>query len=200
MPRDPERRVALLDAAERAIAEHGPSVSMDDIAAEAGITKPVLYRHFGDKGGLYEALARRSARLLGEALETALAKERDWRRRVEVTLDTWFAAIEDRPELYRFLLHRAAAERPEVAQAVGDFTAQFASRLSKILAEEFHGAGFRLPNPDLVAAAIVGAAQQAGDWWLAQSPVSRAEVVAELAELVWRGLPSLAEAADAASS
>ncbi|MFT5223559.1 MAG: AcrR family transcriptional regulator [Glaciecola sp.] len=195
MARDPAdratRRAALLDAADRAIVRHGPGVTMDDIAAEAGITKPILYRHFGAKGGLYEALARRSARLLGEQLETALAQERDWRRRVVVTLDTYLAAIERQPQLYRFLLNRASAERPEVTAALGDFTQQFATLLAKILAEEFEGAGFALPNPPLIAAAIVGAAQQAGEWWLADGTVAREDVVDQLAQFVWRGLPAL---------
>lgn len=198
MARDPERRAALLDAADRAIAEHGPAVTMDDIAAAAGITKPVIYRHFGDRDGLYEALARRYARLLQERLEAALSAERDWRRRVEVTLDTYLAAIEERPELFRFLLNRAASDAPTVTAAVGDFSAQFAQRLAGVLAEEFAGAGFALPNPPLVAAAIVGAARQAGDWWLAHPEVPRATVTAELASLLWQGLPALAAPAAAA--
>jgi len=60
--RDPKRarrerrREELLDVADRVIQRRGVAVSMDEIASEAGITKPVLYRHFGDKDGLYEAL------------------------------------------------------------------------------------------------------------------------------------------------
>ena len=59
------RREQLLDAADRAVARSGAATSMAAVAAEAGITKPVLYRHFGDKGGLVAALtARHTARLL----------------------------------------------------------------------------------------------------------------------------------------
>lgn len=199
MARDPDRRRELLDAAERAIRQHGAGATMDDMAAEAGITKPILYRHFGAKGGLYDALARRWAGLLGERLEAALAAESDWRRRVEVTLDTWLVAIETDPELYRFLVHRAAAERPEVSAAVGDFTHHFAARLADILDEEFSGAGFTLPNALLIAHAIVGAAQQAGDAWLAMGPPRppRTVVVEELGGLLWRGLPALGQSTSA---
>lgn len=45
------RRRELLEAAERIVLRDGPDASMNAIAAEAGITKPILYRHFGDKGG-----------------------------------------------------------------------------------------------------------------------------------------------------
>ncbi|MGH3547151.1 MAG: TetR/AcrR family transcriptional regulator [Pseudonocardiaceae bacterium] len=47
-----QRRAALVQAAMRAIRQHGPDVAMDDIATEAGVSKPILYRHFLDKGGL----------------------------------------------------------------------------------------------------------------------------------------------------
>ena len=53
------RRRELLEAADRVVLRDGPGASMNAIAAEAGITKPILYRHFGDKGGLYAALAKR---------------------------------------------------------------------------------------------------------------------------------------------
>ncbi|MEU1097709.1 helix-turn-helix domain-containing protein, partial [Streptomyces sp. NPDC005877] len=53
------RRRELLEAADRVVLRDGPKASMNAIAAEAGITKPILYRHFGDKGGLYRALAQR---------------------------------------------------------------------------------------------------------------------------------------------
>src|SRR5690242_9730536 len=55
--RDPRRRRALLEAADRIILREGPEASMAAIASEAGISKPILYRHFGDKSGLYQALA-----------------------------------------------------------------------------------------------------------------------------------------------
>ena len=53
------RRRELLEAADRVVLRDGPEASMNAIAAEAGITKPILYRHFGDKSGLYRALAKR---------------------------------------------------------------------------------------------------------------------------------------------
>src|SRR4051794_1843691 len=56
-----KKRIELLDAAIRAIRREGPGVSMGEMAAEAGVTKPILYRHFGAKGGLYHAIAERYA-------------------------------------------------------------------------------------------------------------------------------------------
>ena len=66
------RRRELLEAADRVVLRDGPEASMNAIAAEAGITKPILYRHFGDKGGLYRALAKRHTDALLDALRAAL--------------------------------------------------------------------------------------------------------------------------------
>jgi AcrR family transcriptional regulator len=110
---------------------------MEDIATEAGVTKPILYRHFGDKGGMYEAIARRTARLLQDRLEVALDAAEGPRAKLSATVEAFLAAVEERPEVYRFLLHRAAAERPEVTQAVGDFTHQLAGRFATVLHEQF---------------------------------------------------------------
>lgn len=101
------RRRELLEAADRVVLRDGPHASMNAIAAEAGITKPILYRHFGDKGGLYRALATRHTDALLSALRAALDAPADRRRRVESTLETYLAAIEARPQVYRFLMHPA---------------------------------------------------------------------------------------------
>src|SRR5690242_7488416 len=95
------RRRELLEAADRVVLRDGPQASMNAIAAEAGITKPILYRHFGDKGGLYAALAKRHTDALLDSLRAALDAPADRRERVEATLDTYLAAIEARPHVYR---------------------------------------------------------------------------------------------------
>src|SRR5512135_2304476 len=66
------RRRQLLAAADRVVRRRGPDASMDEIAAEAGVTKPILYRHFGDKDGLYAALTERYLRMLYHDAEATL--------------------------------------------------------------------------------------------------------------------------------
>ncbi|MEU5248727.1 TetR/AcrR family transcriptional regulator, partial [Streptomyces asoensis] len=83
------RRRELLEAADRVVLRDGPQASMNAIAAEAGITKPILYRHFGDKGGLYAALAKRHTDALLDSLRAALDAPAERRERVEATLDTY---------------------------------------------------------------------------------------------------------------
>ena len=54
-----QRRVELVDHTVRAIRQHGAGVGLDDIAAQAGTSKTVIYRHFEDRTGLYRAVAQR---------------------------------------------------------------------------------------------------------------------------------------------
>ena len=194
--RDPERRAQLLEAADRAIAAHGAAVRMEDIASEAGVTKPILYRHFGDKGGLYEAVARRAARMLEERLETGLEVAEGPREKLRATIDAFLAAVEERPETYRFLLHSAAAERPEVSQAVGDFTHELGRRLAGVLREQYARFGVDLGHAELMAHALIGSVHQVSAWWLSgpgegARPVPRAQLTDLLVRLLWSGLPSV---------
>src|SRR6201991_5290331 len=128
------RRKELLEAADRVVLRDGPQASMNAIAAEAGITKPILYRHFGDKAGLYQALAVRHTDALLDSLRAALDAPAERRRRVEATLDTSLAAIEARPQVYRFLMH-PAEDAPQADQGfdVGRHSAPLLRRLGEEL-------------------------------------------------------------------
>src|ERR671932_2249566 len=88
-----QRREELLDAADRVVRRRGGEPSMEEIAAEAGITKPVLYRHFGDKDGLYDALAARYVAELADALQPA-AQARGGRARFAASVDAYLSYIE----------------------------------------------------------------------------------------------------------
>jgi AcrR family transcriptional regulator len=184
------RRRELLEAADRVVLRDGPGASMNAIAAEAGITKPILYRHFGDKGGLYRALAVRHTDALLDALRAALDAPADRRARVESTLDTYLAAIEARPQVYRFLVHPAeGGAGGERGFDVGRHSAPLLKRLGEELAGVIAERVDLGPDADRVARAwghgIVGMMHAAGDWWLTERPCSRQELVRSLADLLW---------------
>jgi AcrR family transcriptional regulator len=176
------RRESLLAAADLVVQRDGASASMVVIAAEAGITKPILYRHFGDKGGLYAALAERHTDRLLDALVDALTAGGTARERVHRTIDTYLRVIEAEPQVYRFLV-----ESEEASPARGPVRG-FVRRVHELLAagisHELHLA------PDDVragiwAAAILGMVQAAGDRWLEQGDCSRAALTDELTDLLW---------------
>ncbi|HET6359083.1 TetR/AcrR family transcriptional regulator [Streptomyces sp. NBC_00879] len=201
-----QRRRELLEAADRVVLRDGPHASMNAIAAEAGITKPILYRHFGDKGGLYRALAKRHTDALLDALRAAVDAPADRRERVEATLDTYLAAIEARPQVYRFLMHPSEDHQPADASSDGAFdvgrhSAPLLRRLGEELAKVIHDRVDLGPGSEQLARVwghgIVGMMHAAGDWWLGERPCSRAELVRCLADLLWG---RLAAAADRAGS
>src|SRR3954471_24732588 len=105
-----DRRSQLLAAADRVVQRDGSAASMNLIAAEAGITKPILYRHFGDKGGLYRALAARHIDQLLARLPAAVLTRGGLTARTRATVDAYLAAVEEQPQVYRFLMEVAVAE------------------------------------------------------------------------------------------
>ncbi|MFG2871039.1 TetR family transcriptional regulator [Streptomyces sp. NPDC048338] len=193
-----QRRRELLEAADRVVLRDGPRASMNAIAAEAGITKPILYRHFGDKGGLYRALGTRHTDALLAALRAALDAPADRRRRVEATLDTYLASIEAMPQVYRFLMHPAEeTQQAEQGFDVGRHSAPLLRRMGEELGQVIAERIDLGPGGDAQARiwghGIVGMMHAAGDWWLGERPCSRAELVRSLADLLWG---RLAEAGD----
>jgi AcrR family transcriptional regulator len=183
----------LLDAADHVIRRDGPDASMEVIAAEAGITKPILYRHFGDKGGLYTALAERYANGLMSEIKDSLEREADPRTRLTLTVDTYFAFLSSEPQIYRFLVHRAQSERREVHEAIGEFVRDVAKEVAAVTRRELDVANRSEGDfAEALAFAVVGAVQMTGDWWLEHREVPRALLVEQLVTLVWDGFESYA--------
>jgi AcrR family transcriptional regulator len=183
------RREQLLDAADRVVRREGSAATMNLIASEAGITKPILYRHFGDKGGLYRALAARHTEELLGRLREALQTRGGLRARTRATVDGYLASIEEQPQIYRFLLERAAVEEPGVRGDVARFVRRFGDELAAgIAAEPELQPALAGSDADLRARVwahgIAGMVQAAGDWWLEHPTVPRAAVVDHLTALL----------------
>ena len=188
------RREALLDAADRAVARDGAATSMAAVAAEAGISKPILYKHFGDKPGLAAALADRHTERLMASLREALLRGRSRRERVELTVDAYVRAIEAAPQLYRFLLRPEGAAAPEQVRT-------FVRRLGDVLATGIAletGVAEAGSRERAWAHGMVGLVQTAADWWLDTRPCSRQELVGQLADLVLGGYAAAPSRPDAA--
>ena len=187
LPAVVDRRTSLLEAADRVVQRDGPAASMNVIAAEAGITKPILYRHFGDKGGLYRALAGRHIDELLGRLRAALVTRGGLEARTRATIDAYLAAIEERPQVYRFLVRRAAVEEAGVRGEVEGFVRRFGDELATGIRNEPALGDVDPVRARVWAHGIAGMVQAAGDWWLDQSDVPRQSVVNELTELLVSG-------------
>ncbi|MEU8395185.1 TetR/AcrR family transcriptional regulator [Nonomuraea sp. NPDC048892] len=181
--RDPDRRRALLDAADRVIMKEGPEVSMAAIAAEAGITKPILYRHFGDKRGLYQALAdRHVGTVIGRLRPEFGQAGADLRGRARAAIGVYLDLVSANLNLYRFLFHRASAEDTRVRSHMTSLVRGLGEELGVVLADE----GV-VPDPvraQVLGHAFVGMVQATGDWWLEHPEVGRAQVVEGLVDVI----------------
>jgi AcrR family transcriptional regulator len=182
------RRAQLLDVADRVIQRRGVGVSMDEIASEAGITKPVLYRHFGDKEGLFEALTERYVDELSQALRPAV-EATDARGRLAATIDAYLSYVEREPERYRFLLH--AGEQPRTAHLVADFRRRHIADCAFTAVENLRAAGLDPGFAEPWAECVTGMVRAAGTSWLETRSLPRAQLVAYLTTILWDGFASL---------
>jgi AcrR family transcriptional regulator len=182
-----DRRPELLDAAAAAIRHHGAGASMTQIAAQAGVTKPILYRHFGDRDGLVHALAERFATDLLAELQAALQSSDDQRMLIVATIDAYIAFVERDPDVYRFLVQHVG--NGEVG--VIGFMHQVGQQVAVVLGEQLRAAGRDSGGAEPLAHGIVGMVHAAGHWWVDHRSMPRARLVEYLADLLWTGVAGL---------
>lgn len=183
------RRVQLLDAADAMIREVGPDASMRAIAEAAGITKPILYRYFGDKGGLYRALADRYIEPLIVDIRTALRV--DITERPRATVDVYLRFIEDNPQAYRFLIHRAYVEQPTIHTTLSVAARRIGSEVAQAMRTARDLEGPAAIVADAVGHAMVGMIHVAGEWWLENRGMPREELADHLTALLVGGLSAM---------
>ena len=189
----PDRRTELLDAIESVLRAEGPEASMTALAAGAGITKPILYRHFGDKQGLLAAWAERQALRLGTRITAELALERTPRSRIRTTISTYLAALEDDPQGYWFVTRRALSSDDPSGGPVGDVAETIVTAVAGLLEHELSAAGADTTPARTWARAMVGMVQQVGDHWIRNPDISRDALATQLTDLVWVGFRGMAD-------
>jgi AcrR family transcriptional regulator len=192
-----ERRGQLLDAAVDAIREIGPGVTMEQLAKAGGVTKPILYRHFGDRDGLIEAIAKRFSTDLLVSVTTPLSADSDARDLLRSTVDSYVGFIERDPNLYRFMVQHPP-ERIEGA-TMSSLVDLIARQVAQVAGERLRAAGRDSGAAVPWAYGIVGLVHQAGNWWVDDQTMSRDTLVSYLVSLLWDGLNASqgAEAAEA---
>jgi len=179
-----ERREQLLDAAIEVVREDGPNVSMDQIAAACGVTKPIIYRHFGDRDGLILAMALRFVAALVGALTPQLARRDDPRTLLSSTIDAYLGLIEDDTNLYRFVSANEPGKRDLVAGLIAEEVATVLERYLDNADRDTSGA-----KP--WAYGLVGMVHFTGDWWARNKTPTRVVLVEQLTTLLWSGFDGL---------
>jgi AcrR family transcriptional regulator len=184
MASSPERREILLAAALTVIGRDGSAASMDAMAAEAGITKPILYRHFGDRDGLIAAVANRFADELVARLSEALDRPGAPRERIEAAVRSYVGFIEEDPALYGFLTERAHASSVVESGVIERVAAVLQSAISATLA----AAALDARPSETWAYGVVGMMHLAGAHWVSTMGQPREPLIGDLVSLVTDGL------------
>lgn len=187
------RRAEMVQAAMDAVRRHGAGVSVAEIAAAAGITKPVLYRHFTDRADLQRAVGEQAAALLFDRIAPELLHDQVPREQVRAVVDAFLAGIEAEPQLWRFVVHHPV-ERAAGVAAIEDTRERIAQMLAALIRARLAERGRDASGADAWAQGLVGMVQSAGDWWLERRTISRAALTDHLTALIWGGLAGIAGA------
>jgi AcrR family transcriptional regulator len=181
------RRTELIEAAIVAVRDHGEDVGMDQIAATAGTSKPVIYRYFTDKADLYRAIGQQMARHLLGLIGGAVEAETDPRLRLHAGVDAYLSVLDGTPALYRFVVNSA----PD-SNLLNEFMALVGDLITKELRDDLAARGVHPDAATPWSSAIVGFVRAAGDWWLANPALMTREQLAEyVTYLLWGGAASL---------
>jgi len=184
-----ERREQLITIARGLFAQRGyEATSVEEIAARAEVSKPVVYEHFGGKEGLYAVVVDREVRALLDGVTGALTAGRA-HELVEQAALALLDYIEKNSDGFRILVRDSP-----VGSSTGSFISilsDVATRVEHILAEEFKRRGLDPKNAPMYAQMLVGMVALTGQWWLDARKPKKPDVAAHLVNLAWNGLSGL---------
>ena len=180
-----ERRALIVDAAGRLFGERGyDATRLDDVASAAGVTKPILYRHFDSKDELYLALLERHRDDLG-SFAGAIPGQGPPEERLRIVLELWFAYVEAHSYAWK-MLFRDSGGSPEI-QA---FRVDVHARARAVLVEMIRSlTEVPIPQRELEPLAELMSMGMASLvlWWMDNPGASRQAIVDAMTR-VWAGL------------
>lgn len=195
-PTREERRSLLLDAAVEAIRDIGAGASMEQLAKQGGVTKPILYRHFGDRDGLVDAIGQRYASHLIARLGTTLESGEPIEL-LRQTIDSYLAFLEEDPALYEFLIHQAP--RPGARRGdrpLSSLMEVIGRQVAIVIGDQLRANDLDAGGAEPIAFGIVGMVHHAGDWWIRSRTMSRGALTDYLTRILWDGFTGLREPSD----
>ena len=184
-----ERREQLLDIGRRLFAERGlDGTSIEEIAARADVSKPVVYEHFGGKEGLYAVVVDREVERF-IAMATRLLAGEDTMEKFEVAAVELLRYIQDNSDGFRILVRDSnpSSGSGTFASLISDIASQVEYILGDVLKER----GYDPKLAPMYAQMLVGMVAFTGQWWLDARKPELEDVAAHLVNLAWNGLSKL---------
>jgi AcrR family transcriptional regulator len=184
------RRAQLIEIGRAVFAERGfEATSVEEIAARAKVSKPIVYEHFGGKEGLYAVIVDREVEhIVGRIVEAVTGGSA--RERLEAAVRVFLSYVQERPGGFAVLV-RDAPESKRGGQMPA-LMYDLADRIGDIFTEQFRKAGFDARAAPIYAHALVGMVAFVGQWWTeAEKPPPAETVASHVAALAWMGLRHL---------
>ena len=184
-----ERREQLLDIGRRLFAERGlDGTSIEEIAARAGVSKPVVYEHFGGKEGLYAVVVDREVGRFLDMATRVLAGD-DTMPKFEVAAVSLLRYIQDNADGFRILVRDSnpTSGSGTFASLISDVAGQ----VEYILGDVLRTRGYDPKLAPMYAQMLVGMVAFTGQWWLDARKPDLEVVAAHLVNLAWNGLSQL---------
>ena len=175
----------MLDAAERVIRRDGSDVSLEAIAAEAGVTKPIVYARVGGRAELSNALAERLADRFIAAAGVAIARRPFGREMLASLVEATLATVAEHRELFLYVTGGTSGDTPKRTLHL---TERSVMPLAEQLARWRSSQGL---DPEVAVAwayGVVGMLHFVCMWWVHDADRSAARLADHLAELLWSGL------------
>jgi AcrR family transcriptional regulator len=170
-----ERRALIVEAAGRLFGERGyDATRLDEVAAAAGVTKPVLYRHFDSKADLYLALLERHRADLS-GFVAAMPPEGSTEERLRAVLDIWLDYVEAHSYSWK-MLFRDSGGGPGIAAFRREVHAEARAVLVEVirsLASSSIPQRQREPLAELMSMGMAALVL----WWIEEATVSRAALL-----------------------
>ena len=184
------RRAQLVDVGRTVFAQRGyEGTSVEEIAERAGISKPIVYEHFGGKEGLYAVIVDREVEHIVDRIVAAISGGSP-RERLERAALAFLTYVAERPGGFAVLLRDAPASKRS-----GEMPAlmyDLAGRVGTIFTDQFRKAGYDAKAAPIYAHALVGMVAFVGQWWTESRKPPPVETVAgHIAALAWMGLRHL---------
>ncbi len=185
-----QRREQLLEVGRKLFADKGfEATTVEEIAAKAGVSKPVVYEHFGGKEGLYAVVVDREIRALLDVITGALTSQGHARVLLEQAALALLDYVENSTDGFRILVRDSPP-----GQATGSFASllsDVASQVEHILAAEFKRKKLDPKTAPIYAQMLVGMVALTGQWWMDSRKFKKADVAAHLVNLAWNGLAGM---------
>jgi AcrR family transcriptional regulator len=186
------RRAQLVEVGRAVFAERGfEGTSVEEIAARAKVSKPIVYEHFGGKEGLYAVVVDREVEHIVARIGEAVASGSP-RDRLEQAVMAYLRYVEERPDGFAVLLRDAP--RSENRGPLPALMYDLADRVGTVFTNLFREAGYDAKAAPIYAHALVGMVAFVGQWWTeTRKPPSKEIVASHVAALAWMGLRHLPE-------